>query len=173
MIGGKNGLHVPRYRIEWRDIWALMPIYLSDGTNGSQIYYVDGTIEQSRARLSWVLDDLLACQCSSREILQQQSRRLLERLGQPQQKRLPLLLTPDFALMPVKARSPHSRHHTANGYVVYTMIAAIQENPDGAGSIILLKNGQQLFVLDRVRTLRENMQMMEQLVEARKNAHIG
>jgi len=174
MISGENGWHVPRYRTEWRDVWALLPVYLPDGTNGTRIYYVNGTIEQSRARLSWVLEDLLARLHSSKEILQQQSHRLLKQIGQSKRRRLPLFLTPDFGLMPVKARQPLSHSHAADGYVVYTMIAAIKERPDGAGSLILFKNGQQLLVLDSPRTLRENMQMMEQLAEAmRKNVHIG
>lgn len=168
----KNSWQIPRYKTEGQQICALFPAYLSDGTNGSQLYYMDGSIEQSRARLSWVLEDWLSHWHSSKPLLQRRSRRLLEQLGRSQQNRLPLLLTPDFALMPVKARQPKTRSHAADGYVVYNMVVAVEKNKDGAGSIILLKNGQQLFVLDSLRTLRENLQMMKQLAEAMKKLEL-
>ncbi len=160
-----NNWQTPRYKTGWRDIWALLPSYLSDGTNGCLTYYIDGLVEQSAARIDWVLGDLLTSLCSNKELLQQQSRALSEQLGQPLQRRLPLLLTKDFCLVPVKARQPLSRNHAADGYVVYAMVEEIKQNPDGAGSLILLKNGQELLVLDKLRTLRDNLRTTAQLME--------
>ncbi len=169
-ITTKNNWKQPRYRTECYQVYALLPIYLSDETNGSQMYYMDGCIELIDKQLNWVLDDWLLPLRSSKSLLWQQSYGMLKQLGQPKRRRLPLLLAPDFALMPVKARQPQNRYHAADGYVVYAMIEKIKKNKDGAGSIILFKNGQQLFVLDSVRTLRENMQMIKQLVEAMKDS---
>ena len=46
---------LPRYKTDWRDICALLPAYLSDGTNGSIILYEDGNVEEIKASLSWLL----------------------------------------------------------------------------------------------------------------------
>lgn len=164
-ITAKNSWKQPRYRKECNQVCALLPIYLPGDINGAWIYYTDGGMEQSTAQFSWVLNDLLAYQRSSKSFLLQQSCWMLSQLGQPQRRRLPLLLAPEFGLMPVKARQPWSRNHAADGYVVYARIETIWQNPDGTGSVILLKNGQELLVLDSLRTLRENLQMMKQLVE--------
>lgn len=164
-ISAKHNWQPPRYQKEWFQIYALLPAYLSGGTNGSFLYYADGTVEQENTRLCWVLDKLLGYHYSSKSLLQQQSRFLLEQLGQPSQRRLPLLLTPDFCLVPVKARPPQSRNHGADGYVVHSAVLSVAENDNGAGCVILLKNGQQLFVLDSLRTLRKNLRLAEQLAQ--------
>jgi len=168
MMIAKNSWQTPRYQKERCDLCALLPDYLSDGTNGNRIYYRDGAIEQGRAQISWVMEDFLASQRTSKEILQLQSRRLLEQLGRSQQNRLPLLLAPDFALMPVKARQPKTRSHAADGYVVYAMVEGIMPNNNGVGTKILLRNRQELLVLDSTRTLLENLRMTERLAEALK-----
>ncbi len=172
MISERNSWHFSRYKARRCNICALLPVYLPDGTNGSQIYYMDGSVEQSVARVSWVLEDWLSHWHSSKPLLQRQSRRLLEQLGRPQQKRLPLLFAPDFALMPVKARQPQSHSHAADGYVVYNLIATIAKNKEGPGCIIWLKNGQELLALDSLRTLQTNLQMMAQLTKAMKDAEL-
>jgi len=161
----KNSWEQFRYRTECYQVCALLPIYLAGEINGSQMCYMDGSTELIDKPVNWVLDDWLLPLRSNKSLLRQQSCRMLKQLGQPKRRRLPLFLTPDFGLMPVKARQPQNRYHGADGYVLYTMIAKIKKNKDSAGSIIFLKNGQRLLVLDSVRALRENLQMMKQLVE--------
>jgi len=165
MIPAKNNWQPPRYQKDLPHIYALLPAYLTGGTNGTLLYYADGTVEQEDTRLCWVLDKLLGYRCSSKGLLQQQSRWLLEQLGQPLERRLPLLLAQDFCLVPVRARLPQSRNHAADGYVVHSVVTAVAENDNGPGSVILLKNGQQLLVLDSLRTLRKNLQLTEQLAQ--------
>ena len=175
MIPIMNNWQPPRYKAECHNIYALLPTYLSDGTNGTLLYYADGTAEPEDTRLCWVLDDLLGYHYSSKLLLRQQSRWLSEQLGQPLERRMPLLLTPDFCLVPVKVRLPQSRHHGADGYVVHSAIAAVTANNDGPGNIILLKNGQEILVLDSLRTLRKNLRLTEQLAQklAQLNAELA
>ena len=165
MISAKHDWQPPRYQKEWCNVYALLPAYLADGTNGTLLYYADGTVEAEQAPLGWVLDDLLGYRCTSKLLLQQQSRFLSERLGQPLERRMPLLLTPDVCLVPVKVRSPQSRHHGADGYVAHSAVTAVEENKDGTGCIMFLKNGQKIFVLDSLRTLQKNLRLTKQLAQ--------
>ena len=53
----RKTLHLPRYKTGWRQICAILPAYLPDGTNGTTITYLDGTMEKIPYRLCWVLND--------------------------------------------------------------------------------------------------------------------
>ena len=88
----KNTWSLPRYKREWRDICALLPAYLPDGCNGSMILYEDGGVEEIKASLSWLLDDLLDYLRSSKQLLQRQSRRITAQMGNQRGRRLPLIL---------------------------------------------------------------------------------
>ncbi len=57
------------YKENWRNICAILPLYLDDGTNGCVVYYTDGDCETYAHRLVWVVDDLLAYLCTSRKLL--------------------------------------------------------------------------------------------------------
>ena len=65
-----------------------MPVYLADGTNGTEITYLDGTAEQMDKRLCWVLNDLLFHLRSSTSVLMRQSRMVLGKTA----RRVPLVL---------------------------------------------------------------------------------
>lgn len=181
---------LPRYKQQWQHICALLPVYLPDGTNGCRIVYDDGSTEQVAARLSWVMDDLLGYRRSSRAILQQQSRQILEQT-EPQGRRirLPLVLSGDFCLVPVRIRRPFSRRHAADGYVVLSQVqglsdaawhasAAGTEQQDtikssmkeqytiNHGTELVLTGDSCITVLDRRRTVRENLNLAAALAQA-------
>ena len=190
---------LPRYRQQWRNICAILPVYLPDGTNGCRIVYDDGTDEHIGARLSWVLDDLLGHRCSSRAVLQKQSQRMSDSAGMAHhQRRLPLLLGDVLCLVPVKARRPYSRSHAADGYVVLSQVKGVsgakkcsgaedrrewdtsrygaekhntinysdeEKDTKDHGTELLLTGDRRITVLDRPRTVRENLRLAALLVQ--------
>ena len=91
-----------------------MPVYLADGTNGTEITYLDGTVEQMDKRLCWVLNDLLFHLRSSTSVLMRQSRMVL---GKPA-RRVPMVLKKEFSLVPVKGRERIGEYDSQTGYVV-------------------------------------------------------
>ena len=161
----KNIWTLPRYKKEWRNICALLPIYLSDGTNGSYILYEDGSIEQVSFRLSWVIDDLLAYWCSNKTLLQEQSCQIAAQLGNRHQRRIPLALREDFCLVPVRARLTSSRNHDANGYVFLNRVKEISQQKEQIGCKISFQSQVELEVLDSMRTLKRNLQLAEKMTE--------
>ena len=155
---------LPRYQTDWQSICALLPTYLPDGENGSRILFADGSSETVAARLSWVLEDLLRGRRSSKQVLAQQSNLALQKLHEQPRRRLPLLLSADFCLVPVKARQPQSRHHGADGYVVFSAVQKVAAQPDQAGSMLTLA-GSACPVLDTPRTVQANLRLAARLLQ--------
>lgn len=149
-------VNLPRYKRDWRQICAILPVYLYDGTNGTAIYYVDGTAEEIPNRLCWVLDDLLGYLRSSKAILTAQSRRLLGNV-----RRMPLVLYPEFILIPVKGREAIGEYHAVIGYVVLRYVENIIAEEKGCR--IQFYGGISIQVLERSRTVWENIQKAYEL----------
>ena len=108
-----------RYCTEWDKICAILPAYLLDGTNGTHIYYIDGTYEILRNRITWVLNDLFEYLLTSKAILEWQSIRWM---GGIDRRRLPLVVNNTFALVPVTCRAAERRNDGTTGYVVLKYI---------------------------------------------------
>ena len=156
-IGAKWKL--PKYKLEWQNICAILPTYLDDGTNGTVVYYLDGTTEEVAARLQWVLNDLLRYMHSSIEVITSQSRL---RLGK-NARRVPLIVTPDFCLSPIKARIPISRSDVGTGYLV---LAHVQDViPYGKENHVYFTGGKYITVLDTTRTVWENLNLTKEMRE--------
>ena len=156
-IGAKWNL--PKYKREWKNICAMLPTYLDDGTNGTVVYYLDGTTEEVAARLQWVLNDLLRYMHSSIEVITSQSRL---RLGK-NARRVPLIVTPDFCLSPIKARIPISRSDVGTGYLV---LAHVQDViPYGKENHVYFTGGKYITVLDTTRTVWENLNLTKEMRE--------
>ena len=149
---GAKLLNLPRYKKDWKKICAILPAYLPDGTNGTEITYLDGTTEYIANRLCWVLDDLLGHLRSSKAILTAQSRRLLG----DKARRVPLVLYPDFALVPVKGREAIGEYHAVIGYVVLRYIDKIISEEKGCW--IQFQESIVIQVQERSRTVWENIQ---------------
>ncbi|MBE6112460.1 MAG: hypothetical protein E7195_05545 [Peptococcaceae bacterium] len=159
-IGGKGErlLKLPRYKREWRNICAILPAYLPDGTNGTEITYTDGTAEPVERRLDWVLNDILGHLKSSKAILEKQSKIILDK----EVRRVPLILCPDFALVPVKGREAVGEHDKSTGYIVLKQTEKIMPGK-GGGCRICFQGGASLTVYDTPRTLWKNIQLAEQI----------
>ncbi len=151
-------LHPPRYKTDWRQICAILPAYLADGTNGTEITYIDGTVEEVEYRLCWVLDDLLGHLKSSTAILTKQSRSLLGKNA----RRVPLVLCKDFILVPVKGREAVGEHDKSIGYVVLHQAEKIIPGNDG-GCCVCFQGGAAVTVYDQPRTLWDRLQQAEQM----------
>ena len=108
-----------RYCTEWDKICAILPAYLLDGTNGTHIYYIDGTYEILRNRITWVLDDLLEYLLTSKAILERHSIRWM---GGIDRRRVPLVVNDTFCLVPVTCRAAERRNDGTTGYVVLKYI---------------------------------------------------
>ena len=104
-----------RYCTEWRHIYAILPAYLVDGTNGTIVYYTDGSYDISRNRITWVLNDLFEYLLTSKDILARQSIRWM---GGINRRRVPLVVNDTFALVPVTCRQAQRRNDGTTGYVV-------------------------------------------------------
>ena len=149
---GAKLLNPPRYKQDWRQICAILPAYLPDGTNGTEITYLDGTKEYIANRLCWVLDDLLGYLRSSKAILTAQSRRMLGN----NVRRVPLVLCPEFTLVPVKGREAIGEYHAVIGYVVLRYIDKIISEEKGCR--IQFQESTAIQVQERSRTVWENIQ---------------
>ena len=137
----------------------MIPAYLDDGTNGTVVHYLDGTTEEVAARLQWVLDDLLRYMHSSIEVITSQSRL---RLGK-NARRVPLIVTPDFCLSPIKASIPISRSDVGTGYLVLTHVQDVI--PYGKENHVYFTGGKYITVLDTTRTVWENLNLTKEMRE--------
>ena len=108
-----------RYCTDWDKICAILPAYLVDGTNGTLIYYSDGTYDVLRHRIIWVLDDLLEYMLTSKAILEHHSIRWM---GGIDRRRVPLVVNDTFCLVPVTCRMAQRRNDGSTGYVVLRYI---------------------------------------------------
>lgn len=149
---GAKLLNPPRYKQDWRQICAILPAYLPDGTNGTEITYLDGTKEYIANRLCWVLDDLLGHLRSSKAILTAQSRRLLGN----NMRRVPLVLCPEFILVPVKGREIIGEYDKGIGYIVLCHVKQIVA-AEGS-TLIYFSDTVFVRVYNRSRTVWENIQ---------------
>ena len=158
-IGGKGErlLKLPRYKREWRNICAILPAYLPDGTNGTEITYTDGTAEPVERRLDWVLNDILGHLKSSKAILEKQSKIILDK----EVRRVPLILCPDFALVPVKGREAVGEHDSTVGYIVFRHVQKIM--PAYGGTEVHFSGEGTIQVFDRPQTLWANIQTAEKM----------
>ena len=149
---GAKLLNPPRYQKDWKKICAILPAYLPDGTNGTEITYLDGTKEYIANRLCWVLDDLLGHLRSSKAILTAQSRRLLG----DKVYRVPLILCDKFILVPVKGREAIGKYDSLLGYIV--LQHATHGEQDNNKTIIYFGSDVTVTVYDYFRTVRQNIE---------------
>ena len=150
---------IPRYKRDWQNICALMPSYLEDGTNGTVVTYLDNSTEAVYYRLPWVLDDLLGYLRTSRAVLTKQSRAYLGK----QARRVPLLASPQFCLVPVKGREVYNKYEQVTGYVVLRHVEDVI--PDGATNRVYFTGGHYITVLDMTETLWHNLNMAKEMKE--------
>ena len=150
---------IPRYKRDWQNICALMPSYLEDGTNGTVVTYLDSSTEAVYYRLPWVLDDLLGYLRTSRAVLTKQSRAYLGK----QARRVPLLASPQFCLVPVKGRTVYNKYEQVTGYVVLRHVEDVI--PDGATNRVYFTGGQYITVLDMTETLWHNLNTAKEMKE--------
>ena len=156
---GAKLLNPPRYKQDWRQICAILPAYLPDGTNGTEITYLDGTKEYIANRLCWVLDDLLGHLRSSKAILTAQSRRLLG----DKVYRVPLILCDEFILVPVKGREAIGKYDSLLGYIVLHYVTQLVR--DNKKTIIYFGSDVTVTVYDYLRTVRQNIERAKMINE--------
>ena len=157
MLPVEYTLQLPRYKQEWRNICAILPVYLADGTNGTAITYTDGSVEEVPNRLYWVLDDLLGYLKSSKSILTKQSRTVLG----DKARCVPLALSPDFCLMLVKGREGIGKYDKNAGYIVQRHVDKLVSA--GNGTRVIFNSGAEVQVKNKPRTVWENLQKTEAL----------
>ena len=151
-------IKLPKYKTHWREICAILPVYLPDGTNGTEISYLDGTKDYIPKRLCWVLDDLLFHLRSSTGILTRQSRTMLGRNA----RRVPLVLKTEFSLVPVKGRQKIGEYDSATGYIVLHHAEKIM-HADGRTQV-QFTGGTSVQVYDNPRTLADKIRTAENLL---------
>ncbi len=147
----------PRYKAQWQQICAITPEFLYNGTNGTIITYIDGSKDAIENRINWVVDDLLRYQRSSLPELVKHSRAYLGKKA----RRVPLVLSETFTLMPIKAREIHSKNEGAVGYVVMSHVQDIVA--DEKSNIIRCTNGVEVRALDYPEVLANNFRLAKNL----------
>ena len=152
-----KNLQPPRYQTDWQHICAILPAYLPDGANGTEIIYLDGTVEQIPHRLCRVLDDLLFHLQSSTEVLTRQSRTVLGKTA----RRVPLVLKPAFTLVPVKGREKIGEYDAVTGYIVLGHAAMLIQ--DNTGVYIGFTGGTRVRVYDNPRVLEDKIRFTKAL----------
>ena len=148
---------MPRYKQDWQSICALMPMYLEDGTNGTVVTYLDGTAEEVAYRLQWVLDDLLLHLHTNREALIKRSRMYLGSNA----RRVPLVASEDFCLVPVKGREAFMRNDGTTGYVVLAHVADVI--PRDKENRVYFTGGIYITVYDTTYTLWVNLNLTKEM----------
>lgn len=133
-------------------------MYLPDGTNGTEISYLDGTKDYILKRLCWVLDDLLFHLRSSTGILTRQSRTMLGRNA----RRVPLVLKTEFSLVPVKGRQKIGEYDTTTGYIVLHHAEKIIHTD--SRTQVQFTGGTRVQVYDNPRTLADKIRTAENLL---------
>ena len=136
-----------------------MPVYLADGTNGTEITYLDGTVEQMDKRLCWVLNDLLFHLKSSISVLTRQSRMVLGKTA----RRVPLVLKQEFSLVPVKGREKIGECDSQTGYVVLGHIQSLVQESNCL--FIRFKSGTEVRVYDNARILMKKIRTTRNVLE--------
>ena len=149
--------NIPGYKRDWRRICALLPAYLEDGTNGTMVTYIDGSEEAVEYRLQWVLDDLLGYLRTSRDVLTKQSKQYLGRNA----RRVPLLVSPEFSLVPVKGREAIGAYDSVSGYVVLEHVVDVI--PYGKTNRVYFNGGRYLSVYDSTRKVWENLNLTKEM----------
>ena len=144
-----------------------MPVYLPDGTNGTEITYLDGSQEQIAKRLCWVLEDLLFYLRSSKTVLTRQSRNTLGKKA----RRVPLILKQEFTLVPVKGREKIGQYDAVTGYaVLHHVQSLLQEN---GGLYIRFTGGAKVRVYDNARVLKDKIHTTQQLLKQNQSQPSG
>lgn len=148
---------MPRYKYDWHKICAILPVYLRDGTNGTQIIYDGGTCETVPNRVQWVLDDLLGYLHTSREVLVHQCKQYMSKDA----RRVPLIVSEEFSLMPVKGREELCKGDSTVGYIVTKKLMYFVSG-EGKRMAYFIGGGC-VEVLDTQRTLSANMKLIQEL----------
>ena len=148
---------MPRYKQDWRNICALIPSYLEDGTNGTVVTYQDSSTEAVAYRLQWVLDDLLLHLHTNRAALIKRSRMYLGSNA----RRVPLIAMPELCLVPVKGREALLRNDGTTGYIVLSHVADVI--PKGKENRVYFTSKHCITVYDTTRTLWENLNLTKEM----------
>ena len=154
-------IHVklPKYKTHWREICAILPVYLPDGINGTEITYLDGTKEHIPKRLCWMLDDILLHLRSSTDVLKKQSRMVLGKTA----RRVPLVLKKEFSLVPVKGREKVGEYDAVTGYIVLGHTEKIIGADDDVH--VQFTGGANVQVYDNPRTLADKIRTVQNMLE--------
>ena len=155
----KNTWNLPQYKRRWGDVCAILPMYLDNGVNGTEVTYLDGSVEQVRRRLCWVLDDLLGYLRSSKTILTRQSCRVLYG-GEIKGRRVPLVLSPRFNLVPVKGREARGSDDLMGYLVLYHMSTFM---PSEKGTMVQFKSEVTIDVYDSIYTFSKNVEKTQRV----------
>ncbi len=156
----------PRYKQQWHSICAILPAYLDDGSNGTMIYYIDGTIQAISRSLTWVLNDLLQYLCTGKPLLMQKA---LEVFKERSIRRLPLAAAKDFTLVPVKGRQIVAEHDRVDGYIVLEYVQRVRQ--ENGTTVVYLIKSHHITVLDTARTLKRNLKLADALQQHNRQQH--
>lgn len=149
------------YKAFWHMVIFFEPAYLANGHNGCRIYYENGLVEESSARLEWVLDDWASCRATNKAMLQKQAAAFI---GGGDRRRIPLIIDDELCLIPVKCRKPRERHEIVSGYAVLHKISVVGLTQENKTVLIFGDNSQSITVLERQRNVKKKMTLARQML---------
>ncbi|MBS3983807.1 MAG: hypothetical protein KGZ41_08420 [Dethiobacter sp.] len=137
-------------------IAAFVPVYTDGKGQGLEIYYRDGTV-------GWQGISLHSFICRMARVftvnVREARRRHAPLVGQ--KNLIPLVLEPFLVYVPIKVRTPLISGDPAYGYFRLRSVQQVAETPGSC--TLLLEGGQQISVIQAVRTVRSRLRSARKL----------
>lgn len=132
---------------------GFFPITTENGGNDTELWLSDGRKICVSRKTKTVLSDLAKVFAKDICLVKRQAGQVLG-----YKRDLPLLLTMDLVVIPVKVREARFKDQGTIGYCLYQGVDMVQPIKEGVfKSALVFKNGQSLFTLNTVYKVRQKL----------------
>ena len=143
---------------------GFFPVTGENGGNDTELWLSGGTKINVPKRTKTVLGDLARVFAKDLCLVKRQASYILG-----YKRDLPLLLSMDLVLIPVKIREARFKDEGTVGYCLYQGVETVQPLKDGAyRSALIFKNTQVLFTLNTVYKVRQKLSEARDLLGQEK-----
>ena len=152
--------------LHWSRFAAVVPYYKDNGRTASIVYYRDGSRDFTDARCERVLEELAVYWKLTLDGLQRRPEQLCQNKNR---RRMPLVLTENISLIPLKCREENYRNTGTLGYWMKSSMYHVQILPDGTTLILLYKEHKGIAIPQRWETVMQQIKLCEQLEDCYKS----
>jgi hypothetical protein len=139
---------------------GFFPVTTEQGGNDTELWLRDGRKICVPKKTKTVLKDLAQVFAKDLSLVKRQAGQVLG-----YKRELPLLLTLDLVLIPVKVREASFKDQGTVGYCFYRGVETVQPLKEGRfKSALIFKNEQVLFTLNTVQKLRQKLSEARELL---------